>query len=275
MLFLRTLIKVSQLRDVLGDLICCIRRIYSCGRHDRIVWKVLLALTHIPASWNNSEKIIISNNFDFLAVMSRLIDCFDRAKHLTTALWQVGYAGQNFPSYIFPSMVGRPILRAEEVRWISYSRREDLMRVLRLHLKQTFLRCVVRNAWSFIHFYLFHLRLFLTVWNWRRLCVEMRQVPWEILWIFNIRYEACSVFCSKSPILFYRTPIEHFVLLNELLFTKSSAMIMLALNIALFHQKPSITNWICKALQWITSYKAAEFSDFLHISAALRWRMEL
>jgi actin-related protein 2 len=28
---------------------------------------------------------------------------------------QVGYAGQNFPSFIYPSMVGRPILRAEEV----------------------------------------------------------------------------------------------------------------------------------------------------------------
>ena len=27
---------------------------------------------------------------------------------------QVGYAGQNFPSSIFPSIVGRPILRAEE-----------------------------------------------------------------------------------------------------------------------------------------------------------------
>ena len=26
----------------------------------------------------------------------------------------VGYAGQNFPSSIYPSMVGRPILRAEE-----------------------------------------------------------------------------------------------------------------------------------------------------------------
>ena len=27
---------------------------------------------------------------------------------------KVGYAGQNFPSSIFPSMIGRPILRAEE-----------------------------------------------------------------------------------------------------------------------------------------------------------------
>lgn len=38
--------------------------------------------------------------------------------------FKVGYAGQNFPSSIFPSIVGRPILRAEEVRiflkWITY-----------------------------------------------------------------------------------------------------------------------------------------------------------
>jgi actin-related protein 2 len=27
---------------------------------------------------------------------------------------KVGYAGQNFPSFIYPSMIGRPILRAEE-----------------------------------------------------------------------------------------------------------------------------------------------------------------
>ena len=27
---------------------------------------------------------------------------------------KVGYAGENFPRHIFPSMVGRPILRAEE-----------------------------------------------------------------------------------------------------------------------------------------------------------------
>ena len=31
-----------------------------------------------------------------------------------TGFVKVGYAGQNFPSSIFPSMVGRPILRAEE-----------------------------------------------------------------------------------------------------------------------------------------------------------------
>lgn len=31
-----------------------------------------------------------------------------------TGFVKVGYAGQNFPSYIYPSMVGRPILRAEE-----------------------------------------------------------------------------------------------------------------------------------------------------------------
>jgi hypothetical protein len=31
----------------------------------------------------------------------------------------VGYAGQNFPSFIYPSMVGRPIIRAEEVIVIS------------------------------------------------------------------------------------------------------------------------------------------------------------
>ena len=31
-----------------------------------------------------------------------------------TGFVKVGYAGQNFPSNIFPSMVGRPILRAEE-----------------------------------------------------------------------------------------------------------------------------------------------------------------
>jgi len=29
---------------------------------------------------------------------------------------KVGYAGQNFPSFIYPSMIGRPILRAEEVK---------------------------------------------------------------------------------------------------------------------------------------------------------------
>lgn len=27
---------------------------------------------------------------------------------------KVGYAGQNFPTSIFPSMIGRPVLRAEE-----------------------------------------------------------------------------------------------------------------------------------------------------------------
>ena len=32
-----------------------------------------------------------------------------------TGFVKVGYAGQNVPSSIFPSMVGRPILRAEEV----------------------------------------------------------------------------------------------------------------------------------------------------------------
>ncbi len=32
-----------------------------------------------------------------------------------TGFVKVGYAGQNFPSSIFPSMVGRPLLRAEEV----------------------------------------------------------------------------------------------------------------------------------------------------------------
>lgn len=31
-----------------------------------------------------------------------------------TGFVKVGYAGQNFPSFIFPSMIGRPILRAEE-----------------------------------------------------------------------------------------------------------------------------------------------------------------
>ena len=31
-----------------------------------------------------------------------------------TGFVKVGYAGQNFPTSIFPSMVGRPILRAEE-----------------------------------------------------------------------------------------------------------------------------------------------------------------
>ncbi len=31
-----------------------------------------------------------------------------------TGFVKVGYAGQNFPSCIFPSMIGRPILRAEE-----------------------------------------------------------------------------------------------------------------------------------------------------------------
>ena len=32
-----------------------------------------------------------------------------------TGFVKVGYAGQNFPSHIFPSMVGKPIIRAEEV----------------------------------------------------------------------------------------------------------------------------------------------------------------
>ena len=31
-----------------------------------------------------------------------------------TGFVKVGYAGQNFPSSIFPSMIGRPLLRAEE-----------------------------------------------------------------------------------------------------------------------------------------------------------------
>lgn len=31
-----------------------------------------------------------------------------------TGFVKVGYAGQNFPSYIYPSMIGRPIIRAEE-----------------------------------------------------------------------------------------------------------------------------------------------------------------
>lgn len=32
-----------------------------------------------------------------------------------TGFVKVGFAGQNFPASIFPSMIGRPILRAEEV----------------------------------------------------------------------------------------------------------------------------------------------------------------
>lgn len=31
-----------------------------------------------------------------------------------TGFVKVGYAGQNFPAAIFPSMIGRPVLRAEE-----------------------------------------------------------------------------------------------------------------------------------------------------------------
>ncbi len=31
-----------------------------------------------------------------------------------TGFVKVGYAGQNFPASIFPSMIGRPVLRAEE-----------------------------------------------------------------------------------------------------------------------------------------------------------------
>jgi actin-related protein 2 len=31
-----------------------------------------------------------------------------------TGFVKVGYAGQNFPSFIYPSMIGRPMLRAEE-----------------------------------------------------------------------------------------------------------------------------------------------------------------
>ena len=31
-----------------------------------------------------------------------------------TGFVKIGYGGQNFPSSIFPSMIGRPILRAEE-----------------------------------------------------------------------------------------------------------------------------------------------------------------
>ena len=31
-----------------------------------------------------------------------------------TGFVKVGFAGENFPRFIFPSMVGRPILRAEE-----------------------------------------------------------------------------------------------------------------------------------------------------------------
>jgi len=31
-----------------------------------------------------------------------------------TGFVKVGYAGENFPRAIFPSMVGRPVLRAEE-----------------------------------------------------------------------------------------------------------------------------------------------------------------
>ena len=31
-----------------------------------------------------------------------------------TGFVKVGYAGENFPRSIFPSMIGRPILRAEE-----------------------------------------------------------------------------------------------------------------------------------------------------------------
>ena len=35
-------------------------------------------------------------------------------RYLLALAKQVGYAGENFPRSIFPSMVGRPILRAEE-----------------------------------------------------------------------------------------------------------------------------------------------------------------
>jgi len=31
-----------------------------------------------------------------------------------TGFVKVGYAGSNFPEHVFPSIVGRPILRAEE-----------------------------------------------------------------------------------------------------------------------------------------------------------------
>ena len=31
-----------------------------------------------------------------------------------TGFVKVGFAGENFPRFIFPSLVGRPILRAEE-----------------------------------------------------------------------------------------------------------------------------------------------------------------
>ena len=40
----------------------------------------------------------------------------DEKRVIPHALIQVGYAGENFPRAIFPSMVGRPMLRAEEVR---------------------------------------------------------------------------------------------------------------------------------------------------------------
>jgi actin-related protein 2 len=60
--------------------------------------------------------IVCDNGTGFVKVgsLQRQQTTVNSYRHNSYWAPQVGYAGENFPRSIFPSMVGRPILRAEE-----------------------------------------------------------------------------------------------------------------------------------------------------------------
>jgi actin-related protein len=62
-----------------------------------------------------------------------------------TGFVKVGYAGTNFPSHIFPSMIGRPFLRAEES--ISES----------IQLKEVRAACIVNYFFTYYEVFIHHL----------------------------------------------------------------------------------------------------------------------
>lgn len=72
---------------------------------------------------SNSNTILLCYNLEYLndkqivclqGTINNETFCTTVAKHLIFSLQFVkcGYAGSNFPAHIFPSMVGRPIIRA-------------------------------------------------------------------------------------------------------------------------------------------------------------------
>jgi actin-related protein 2 len=59
--------------------------------------------------------LVCDNGTGFVKVCAVSCSKGDKQDLANDEAGQVGYAGENFPRAIFPSMVGRPILRAEEV----------------------------------------------------------------------------------------------------------------------------------------------------------------